>query len=125
MSFFRYEYPLLKPLISTEYIDLLSVQDIAAMKVIALVQRGTQRDFVDLYYLLRRYRLESLLRWTKRKYAAFNPYMGLRALTYFQDAEQDRSRRRLDTFEAIAWSRIKREITDAVDRHRKERLSSR
>ena len=62
MSFFRYDYPLLRPLMITEYLDLVSVGDIAAMKIIAIVQRGTKRDFVDIYYLLKRYDLETLLK---------------------------------------------------------------
>lgn len=125
MSFFRYTYPLLKPLVKTEYIDLLSIEDIAAMKIIAIVQRGTRRDFIDIFYLLRKFSLSKLLKMTEKKYEVFNKYLGLRALTYFEDAEKDRSRRRIDTFEKIEWDRIKKEITETVDKYRKEHLPER
>ena len=71
MSFFSYEYPLIKPLVKIEYIDLLSIEDIAAMKIIAVVQRGTKRDFIDIYYLLRRYGLDKLFKLTEKKYDVF------------------------------------------------------
>lgn len=122
MSFFRYEYPRLKKAVRTEYLDLLSVEDIAAMKVIAVVQRGTRRDFVDIYCLLKTMSLEKLLALTRRQYEVFNQYQGLRALTYFKDAEEEEGRRRLDTFERVEWDRIKREIVVAVDSYARERL---
>lgn len=122
MSFFRYEYPLLKPLVQTGHIDLLSVEDIAAMKVIAIVQRGTRRDFVDIYYLLKMMRLDKLLTLTQKKYEVFNKYQGLRALTYFEDAEEDKSRRRLETFEEIKWANVKQEIIAAVNKYTREHL---
>ena len=125
MSFFRYEYPLLKPLVKTEHIDLLSLEDIAAMKMISIVQRGTRRDFIDIFYLLKKFSLDKLLKLTKKKYEVFNRYLGLRALIYFEDAEKDKSRKRLDTFEKIGWSRVKKAIIDAVDKYRKENLSKR
>lgn len=122
ISFFRYEYPLLKPLVKTEYIDLLSIEDTAAMKIISIVQRGTKRDFIDIYYILKRFSLDKLLELTGKKYEVFNRYLGLRALTYFEDAEQDRSRRYLKFFEEVDWDKIKGHIIDVVDKYRREHL---
>lgn len=122
-SFFRYEYPLLKPPVELEHIDLSSLEDIAAMKVIAVVQRGTKRDFVDIFYLLKKFSLDEILRFTAGKYSVFNEYIGLRALTYFEDAEKDRSRRRLETFEKIRWDKIKKDIIDLVDKYTKDQIS--
>ena len=122
MSFFRYDYPLLRPLMITEYLDLVSVEDIAAMKIIAIVQRGTKRDFVDIYYLLKRYNLETLLKMTTQKYSAFNRYIGLRGLTYFEDAEIDKSRGRLELFEKLEWDSVKKNIAQTVAQHAKEQL---
>jgi len=125
MSFFRYDAPLLKPLVKTASLDLASIEDIAAMKIIAIVQRGTRRDFVDVYYLLKRHTLDALLRMTEKKYAAFNRYIGLRALTYFEDAEEESSRRRLGLLEPVAWDRIKGDMLDAVQRYTTQHLPRR
>lgn len=122
VSFFRYAYPLLKPLRRTGFLDLASLEDIAAMKVLAIAQRGTRRDFVDLYFLLKRFELEALLVLSERKYAGFDRYMGLRALTYFKDAEvgEDRSRGRLDLLGRISWGEVKGAVVKAVENYRKQ-----
>ena len=122
MSFFRYSYPLLRPLVKTEYVDLLSLEDIAAMKMIAIVQRGTKRDFIDIYCLLKNLSLERLFDLTRDKYKVFNKYIGLRALAYFNDAEKEKSGRGLTTFEKVGWDKIKKRIIDLVDKYRKEEL---
>jgi len=123
MSFFRYDYPLLEPLIKTEFLDLVSIEDIAAMKVIAITQRGTKRDFVDIYYLWEQFDLETLLAMSERKYQAFNRYIGLRALTYFEDAETDKSRKSLVIFEKLKWDKIKKKIIQRVDQYTKKELA--
>ena len=125
MSFFRYDAPLLKPLVKTASLDLASIEDIAAMKIIAIVQRGTRRDFVDVSALLKRYPLEALLRMTEKKYAAFNRYIGLRALTYFEDAEEESSRRQLGTLEPVAWDQIKQDMLEAVRQYKTRHLPRR
>lgn len=122
ISFFRYDYPLLNPLVKIAHIDLLPIEDIAAMKMISIVQRGTKRDFIDIYYILKIFSLDKLLELTSKKYNVFNIYLGLRALTYFEDAEQDRSRRRLKFFEELDWDKVKSHIIDIVDKYRKEHL---
>lgn len=54
-SFFRYDYPLLRPLHESPW-DLLLAdpEDIAAMKLAALAGRASRKDFVDLYFHARR-----------------------------------------------------------------------
>jgi predicted nucleotidyltransferase component of viral defense system len=122
MSFFQYSYPLLRPLVSTEYLNLLSVQDIAAMKMVSIVQRGAKRDYVDLYFLLKKHSLEDLLSLTEKKYSIFNRYLGLRALVYFDDAEKDVSRARLEMLERAEWDQVKKTLVETVDAYRRERL---
>jgi len=36
-------------------------KDIAAMKLSAITNRGTKKDFIDLYYLLKNHSLEQML----------------------------------------------------------------
>ena len=36
------------------FLNILLPQDIAAMKIVAISQRGRKRDFVDLYYLVKK-----------------------------------------------------------------------
>ena len=90
-SIFYYKYPLLEPTVSFENIQLASLPDIAAMKIHAIEDRGTRRDFVDVYFLAKKYTLEEMLEFYQRKYAVLEDhlYSILRSLDYFEDAEQE------------------------------------
>jgi hypothetical protein len=40
---------------------MLSIKDIAAMKLNAIAGRGSKKDFIDLYFLLNEFSLEEIL----------------------------------------------------------------
>ncbi len=114
-SFFWYKYPLIRVLKDFESVPLASIEDIAAMKIIAVVQRGTRRDFIDIYYLLKRVDLDALFFWTEEKYPSFNRYMGMRALIYFDDAEKRTDESRITIFDKnLTWEEVKKAITKKV-----------
>ena len=75
-------------MVMEEGLRLASVQEIAAMKVRAIVGRGTRKDFVDLYYLLQRFTMKEILDLFRKKYPDVNDFIAIRSLTYFEDAEQ-------------------------------------
>lgn len=53
-SFFKYDYPLLKPACEVKEYGILTAsdEDIASMKAIAIIQRGEKKDFFDLWMLM-------------------------------------------------------------------------
>ena len=108
VSFFYYSYPLLEPLVETENIRVMSVPDIAAMKIIALSQRGLRRDFLDLYVIAQKHSVDQIFDWTKRKFSQFDPYVCLKALIYFKDAEADESGRGMELKNPVPWPKIKK-----------------
>lgn len=114
VSFFKYPYPLIKPSIVTENLNLASLEDIGAMKLIAIIQRGTYRDFVDLYFIIKKVGLAELLKLAERKYPPFNKYLALQSLTYFEDAEKEPKGTKGGLFKALKWSEIKNFITNQV-----------
>jgi predicted nucleotidyltransferase component of viral defense system len=72
---------------------LASLQDIEAMKALALAQRGSAKDFIDLYYLLRKtgHSFDDLARLVQRKYQVdekYNYHLKT-AMVYFDDAERE------------------------------------
>ncbi|HHT9111622.1 MAG TPA: nucleotidyl transferase AbiEii/AbiGii toxin family protein [Candidatus Brocadiaceae bacterium] len=91
-SLFYYPYALLKPLINNpDYrIKLASPEDIATMKVVAIVQRGTAKDFFDLKSLIEAYELslDYLMSLVQKKYGVSEDYCYQikRSLVYFDDA---------------------------------------
>ena len=88
-SFFYYKDTLIDETISYEGINLASKKDIAAMKINALESRGSQRDFIDVFFLTKFYKLEEMLDFYDRKYKMLDTrlYSILRGLDYFEDAE--------------------------------------
>jgi hypothetical protein len=92
-SFFRYDYPLLRPLRSSPWnVPLAEPEDIAAMKLSALAGRGSRKDFVDLYTYARQVApLDQAFEGFREKYrgVTIDPYHLIRSLSYFEDAEAE------------------------------------
>ncbi|KKQ28306.1 MAG: hypothetical protein UU14_C0045G0007 [Candidatus Roizmanbacteria bacterium GW2011_GWB1_40_7] len=90
-SLFYYQYPLIKKTIPFAGIQMLSKEDIAAMKIHALEDRGTKRDFVDLYFLTKEFTLEQMLKFYDEKYGILEDHLYniIRSMNYFIDAEID------------------------------------
>lgn len=116
VSFFYYPYPLLKPLLKTSSVYLASQEDITAMKIIAIIQRPAKRDYIDLYYLLKKFSLEQVFSFCLKKYSNFNPYLALRAIVYFEDVEKDSlSERGIKILDKnFSWKKAKQEILEKV-----------
>jgi len=77
-----------------ESLDLTSDMDIAAMKAIAVAQRGTKKDFYDLWFLMRKnnWSLENVVDFCRRKYGkVFSEPHFIRSLIFFEDAEKEKA----------------------------------
>lgn len=91
VSFFWYDVPLLRPLLRRGAVRIASPTDIGLMKIGAIIGRGSRKDFVDLYAICRRIPLRRLLSLGPGKFkdsCDFN-LQALRALAFFDDAEQE------------------------------------
>jgi predicted nucleotidyltransferase component of viral defense system len=92
-SFFSYKYPLLKPTIRLADIplDIASDEDIACMKVVAIAQRGSKKDFYDLWFLMKRHNwsLKYVIELAKTKYQNLSIGVILKSIIYFEDAEKE------------------------------------
>ena len=85
----NYPYPWLDLPIVEDGVRLASLNDIAAMKISAIVNRGTKKDFIDLYTLLQHFALDEILDMYSRKYSDGSLFIVMKSLTYFDDAETD------------------------------------
>jgi hypothetical protein len=83
--------------------------DIAAMKVIAVCQRGTKRDFIDLYFLLQEIPFHRLAEHMLGRFGAerINPIHVGKSLVYFSDAESDPEPRTMKK-KNVEWDKIKK-----------------
>lgn len=114
IQFLHYPYRLLRPLHRTKYGQLADPLDIALMKLIAISQRGSKRDFVDLACFLRQYphtSLCELLELLRRKYGKISRAHQVRALVYFADAESEPMPRMRWS---LPWSEVKAQLEEAV-----------
>lgn len=95
---------------------LASDKDIAAMKINAIMGRGTRKDFIDLYVLLQHYSLTQIMDFYRQKYPEFSEYRALLSMTYFDDAEmQDMPLMFIET----PWEEMKTSIIQAVEAYQR------
>lgn len=85
----NYPYPWLEQALFDMDIVLANKKDIAAMKLSAITGRGTRKDFIDLFFLLKQFSLKQMIDFYKQKYPDGAEFLVLKSLTYFDDAEQD------------------------------------
>jgi len=111
-SFFHYQYPLLNKLIVKNGLNVASIEDISAMKVIAIIQRGSKKDFIDLWAIIKekQYSLKDIFSFCQQKYdTIFSESVALKALVYFQDAEEERIE--LGMKSNFSWDIVKNDLT--------------
>jgi len=92
LSFFCIADPFLFKPAPYSFFSIADVRDIALMKLIAISGRGSRKDFIDLYSILRRSdTLQELFKLIPKKYdkGRANAYHILKSLTYFEDAEKE------------------------------------
>ena len=97
--------------VSDSDITLASIKDIAAMKIAAVIGRGTKKDFIDIDILLRSFTLQELLELYMQKYPDGTLFIAMKSLTYFEDAESDPMP---FMFEETDWEDVKTRIREAV-----------
>ena len=107
VDFVNYAYPLIDDLIIEDEIRLVSKKDIAAMKLNAIAGRGSKKDFIDLFYLLKEFEMDEMYQFYKEKYDDGNLFLVQKSLVYFVDADGQRTPK---MFENISWETIKKEI---------------
>ena len=109
-------YPWIDEPILGDGFVLASDKDIAAMKINAIMGRGTRKDFIDLYLLLQHYSLTQIMDFYRQKYPEFSEYRALLSMTYFDDAEmQDMPLMFIKT----PWESMKTSIIQAVEAYQR------
>jgi hypothetical protein len=109
-SVFRYRYELVARPSSYQRCSLAALEDIAAMKMSAIVQRATKRDYVDLHAMLvgAKLPMREVVATMRRKYPGVDPSMSLRALGYFKDVEKQAMP---DMLAKTTWEEVKKGLS--------------
>jgi predicted nucleotidyltransferase component of viral defense system len=107
----NYSYPWLDSELSIDNIRLASLKDIAAMKIAVVTGRGSKKDFVDLFFLLKEFSFSEIISFYEQKYSDASIYLALKSLVYFDDADNDPP---LNMLIDIPWQSVKENIKNAV-----------
>ena len=111
VDFVNYKYPLLKEFLVIDTIRMLSTQDIAAMKLNAIMGRGSRKDFIDLYFLLNEFSMKEILNFYTQKFNDGSIFLVQKSLTYFQDADIQPQPK---IFKEFDWEICKQKILEEV-----------
>lgn len=104
-----HKYPWLNTAIIADNIRLAGFEDIAAMKLNAIVGNGTRiKDFIDLAYLSFTLSLNGMLNAYQKKYQS-NAVLALKAISYFEDININEPISMLDK-NSYDWKKIKKHI---------------
>lgn len=108
-SLFFYNYPLLFKLHNFFKIKIADIKDIAPMKIAAIADRGTKRDFIDTYFIIKIKKIltmEEVLNLYDKKFKVLeqNKFHIIKSLAYFEDAEKDEMPKMI---KEINWEDIK------------------
>lgn len=104
----NYHYPWLKDSLEIDNIKLASIEDIAAMKLSAISGRGSKKDFIDLYFILKQFSLNYIIELYQQKFIDGSVFQVLRSLVYFDDADLEVMPTMLIE---VSWKEIKETIT--------------
>jgi predicted nucleotidyltransferase component of viral defense system len=113
---FHYKW-LARPVIESGLV-LAGIEDIAAMKLAAITGRGTKKDFIDLYFLLKHFSLKQMLDFYLQKYTDGSEFIVLKSLSYFDDAEEDEIPVML---KPSKWGTVKKVITSSLEDYLRNR----
>lgn len=92
LTFLYYPFPRLLPFARYGGVSLLSIKEIAATKAYTIGRRGSYKDYVDIYFVLKdKYAsLQAIIKLAEKKYGdAFNSRLFLEQLVYFEDIKDE------------------------------------
>lgn len=115
-SLFFYTYPLLSKPENFLGVNIATIKDIAPMKIAAIADRGSKKDFVDLYFIIKIEKILSLqecleLYDKKFKLLKQNKTHILKSLMYFDDADKEVN---LKMIKNVQWKEVKKFFTKEI-----------
>lgn len=113
-GFYGYGYDLVAPLVEPpippqtagQSARLAAIEDIALMKLDALLARAARKDFYDLYFICQKMPLRRILDLAPQKYPSTRDFetQTVKRLVYFTNAEEEPDPQMLS---ALTWEQVK------------------
>jgi hypothetical protein len=115
IDFLKYSYSQILPTLEIDGIRMLSRLEISAMKLSDIGSRGTKKDFVDLFFLLKEFTLNQMLEAFLTKFPIQNTAHVFKSLLYFDDADKTKMPTMLVD---ISWDEIKAGLIKHVQKYK-------
>ena len=112
ISFMTYRYKLLEDLRDEPFLRLAGVRDIACMKLSAIVGRASNKDYIDLFFILRKHALSEILADAERKFPQLDRNLILKSIVYFADIRQEPIL--FQSGREVSFSEVKKGLITAV-----------
>ncbi len=111
VGFYGYGFPLVAPIIEREGIRLAPIEDIALMKLDAMLSRAARKDFYDLYFVCQTIKLKYLFEKSLTKFPSVRDFEAqtTKRLVYFENAENESEPFLL---EEVSWQAVKEFFTN-------------
>lgn len=125
LSFLFYKQPLLYPTIKWHSIEIADWKDIVAEKFKTLSQRGSKKDFYDLYAVLKlNLSITEACQILKERFSAsgLNMYHVLKSIVFFEDAENEPAPIILMAGKEWEWESVKDFFEKNISKFEKELL---
>lgn len=114
-----HKYPAVKQIETIQGIRMMSLEDIAAMKINAIVHSGQRiKDFIDIHYLLQEFEYKDILEFYFSKYPNVNQTQARNSLLYHKDIDfnvpvilKDKN---------LRWQHVSASINNAIAKHDRE-----
>lgn len=106
----NYPYPWIDGILKDEKIRIASSKEIAAMKIAAITNRGSKKDFYDLNKLLEMYSLSQIIGFYSEKFTDSSVFFALKSIIYFDDADDQEEP---IMFDPVTWELVKANIIKA------------
>lgn len=107
-SYFYYPYPTIQATTKHAGVSIAHIHDIAAMKLVAITDRNTKKDFIDLYTLVNHgVSIDQMFSLYDKKYHVFeaNIFTLIKSMTFFIDADTDDMPQMLVP---VSWEEVKK-----------------
>ncbi len=116
VDFVKYhQYKFIEPPLLIDGLRLMSIPDIAAIKIAAILKRGVKTDFYDVSELLNHYTINDLIEFYNKKFPNQQLLISIpQALTYFEDANESEAPISLNN---KTWTQVKKHINKKANEY--------
>ena len=110
----KYDYENLNDVETIDGIRMLSVEDVIAMKLVAIYQDGTRiKDFIDIAYLSNSYSLNEMIEFCNKKTNCDNSFSIMKGIVYFGNIDYTEKVKVYD--ENYSFEKIKKHLVKMSD----------